>query len=60
MNIVPRTLVQDCLNTGFGEEVYCLHFSYAFKAFWRQVGDHIMTFETIFSTEQVFTRQFSD
>ena len=40
-SIVPRTLVQDCLNTGFGEEVYCLHFSYAFKACWRQVGDHM-------------------
>ena len=27
---VPRTFVQDCLNPGFGENVCCLHFSYAF------------------------------
>ena len=39
---VPRTFFHYCLNPGFGEKKVCfLHFSYAFQAFWRQVGDYM-------------------
>ena len=60
---VPKTFVQDCLIPGFGENSLFSSFFLRFLGILetsRQSHAIIMTFETIFSTKQVFTRQFSD
>ena len=60
---VPRIFVQDCLNPGFGGKSLFSSFFLRFLGILetsRWSYAIIMTFETIFSTQKVFTRQFPD